>query len=74
VLLTGIEGVTTVNLETESDGAGRTQLVVEYNGDDAEVSAILARLVTHDIPVIHFNEDVRDLEAVFMQATKGIVS
>ncbi len=72
--LTGIEGVTTVNLETEADGAGRSQLVVEYNGDDTEVSAILAKLVTQGIPVVHFSEDVRDLEAVFMQATKGIVS
>ena len=74
VILIGLDGVTAVNLENESDGAGRIQLVVEYNGGDIEVSAILAKLVTLGIPVVHFSEDVRDLEAVFMQATKGIVS
>lgn len=72
--LSGMEGVTSVTLETPSDGAGRSQLVAEYNGDDTEVSAILARLVNLGLPVVHFSEDVRDLEAVFMQATKGIVS
>jgi ABC-2 type transport system ATP-binding protein len=72
--LTGMEGVTNVTVETQADSAGRSQLVAEYNGDDTEVSAILARLVTLGLPVVHFSEDVRDLEAVFMQATKGIVS
>lgn len=72
--LTGIEGITSISVETQADGAGRGQLVVEYNGDDTEVSAILAKLVTQGLPVVHFSEDVRDLEAVFMQATKGIVS
>jgi len=72
--LTGMEGITSVTVETEADSAGRSQLVAEYNGDDTEVSAILAKLVTLGLPVVHFSEDVRDLEAVFMQATKGIVS
>jgi ABC-2 type transport system ATP-binding protein len=72
--LSGLDGVTSVTVEPEADGAGRLQIVVEYNGDDAEVSAILARLVTLGIPIVHFSEDVRDLEAVFMHATKGIVS
>lgn len=72
--LAGMEGVTSVTVETQADSAGRSQLVAEYNGDDTEVSAILARLVTMGLPIVHFSEDVRDLEAVFMQATKGIVS
>jgi ABC-2 type transport system ATP-binding protein len=73
-LLAGVEGVTAVNVEAEGNGAARTEIVVEYNGGDSEVSGILAQLVTAGIPVMHFMEDVRDMEAVFMHATKGIVS
>ncbi len=72
--LLAIEGVTNVNVDSQTEPPGRSELVVEYNGDDAEVSAILAKLVRLDIPVVHFSEDVRDMEAVFMHATKGIVS
>jgi len=73
-LLTSMDGVTATEADSETDGTGRTEIVVEYNGDDSEVSAILAKLVTAGIPVMHFMEDVRDMEAVFMHATKGIVS
>ncbi|MBM4422538.1 MAG: ABC transporter ATP-binding protein [Chloroflexi bacterium] len=73
-LLAGVEGVTAVNVESQVEPPGRSEIVVEYNGDDTEVSAILAKLIGASIPVVHFSEDVRDMEAVFMQATKGIVS
>jgi ABC-2 type transport system ATP-binding protein len=73
--LTGVEGVTDIETEDEEAAVmGRRKLTVEYNGDDAEVSAILAKLVTLGIPVVHFSEDVRDMEEVFMRATQGIVS
>jgi ABC-2 type transport system ATP-binding protein len=72
--LASVDGVTAVNVETRVDPPGRSEIVVEYNGDDTAVSAILARLMALGIPVVHFTEDVRDMEAVFMQATKGIVS
>ncbi|MBI4771585.1 MAG: ABC transporter ATP-binding protein, partial [Chloroflexi bacterium] len=72
--LAAVEGVAEVEVEEQAEGAGRARLVVEYAGDDAAVSAILARLVTQGIPVVHFSEDVRDMEEVFMRATKGIVS
>ncbi len=73
-VLAAIEGVTSVSVASEAEPPARSEIVVEYNGDDTEVSAILAKLVAAGIPVVHFSEDVRDMEAVFMQATKGIVS
>ncbi len=73
-LLAGVEGVTSVSAGQPVEGLNRTEVILEYNGSDAEVSAMLAKLVANGIPVMHFMEDVRDMEAVFMQATKGIVS
>lgn len=72
-LLVEVDGVRTVEVEHQGALPGRHQLVIEYNGADKEVSAILSTLIKKKIPVIHFSEDVRDMEAVFMQATKGIV-
>ncbi len=72
-LLVDVAGVRTVEVEHQGALPGRQQLVIDYNGADKEVSAILSTLIKKKIPVIHFSEDVRDMEAVFMQATKGIV-
>ena len=72
-LLVDVAGVRTVEVEHQGALPGRHQLVIDYNGADKEVSAILSTLIKKKIPVIHFSEDVRDMEAVFMQATKGIV-
>jgi ABC-2 type transport system ATP-binding protein len=49
-------------------------LVVEFSGDDSALSQMLAQLVEQGIPVLHFSEDNRDLEEVFMRATKGLVT
>ena len=72
-LLVDVAGVRTVEVEHQGALPGRHQLVIDYNGADKEVSAILSTLIKKKIPVIHFSEDVRDMEAVFMQATKEIV-
>jgi hypothetical protein len=53
---------------------GRQTLSFEFEGNDQALSSILKDLVSQDIPVLHFREDERDLEAVFLRATKGIVS
>jgi hypothetical protein len=71
-LLFGREGVQMVE-ELKPDN-GRTRLYVSLQGEDADVSNLLADLVRADIPVMHFVEETRDLESVFMRATKGIVS
>ncbi len=71
-LLFGREGVQPVE-ELKPDN-GRTRLYVSLQGEDTDVSNLLADLVRADIPVMHFVEETRDLESVFMRATKGIVS
>lgn len=53
---------------------GRARLHVTLKGEDEEVSKLLKSLVQADVPVLHFTESTRDLESVFMRATKGIVS
>ena len=56
------------------DDHGRKRIKVDFSGDDAGVSALLQALSSRGIPVVNFSEETRDLEAVFMRATKGIVS
>ncbi len=68
-----IPGVLSVT-ELHSNGETRSRFEVEFNGDDQALSEILASLVSKGIPVLHFNEDSRDLEEVFMLATKGLVT
>lgn len=55
-------------------GPARQRLEIEFSGDDAALSGVLAALVAGGIPVVHFSEDSRDLETVFMKATKGLVT
>jgi ABC-2 type transport system ATP-binding protein len=55
-------------------GGGPGSLSLEFSGDDTEVSQMLAELVRSNIPVIHFDTQTPDLEAVFMRATKGLIS
>ncbi|MBN1430156.1 MAG: ABC transporter ATP-binding protein [Anaerolineae bacterium] len=81
-LLGGIEQaqqvlLTTTGIETVdeiSPDNGRNKLHVSLLGDDHAVSDLLATLVKAGVPVMHFTEETRDLESVFMRATKGIVS
>ncbi len=71
-LLFGAKGVERVeDLPGEN---GRARLHVSLAGEDQDVSALLAALVRAEIPIMHFTEETRDLESVFMRATKGIVS
>lgn len=52
----------------------RSRLEIEFNGDDRALSKILSSLVQADIAVLHFSEDTRDLEEVFLRATRGLVT
>ncbi len=67
-----IAGVT--EIKDLADDHGRKRIQVDFNGDDAGVSEMLKVLSSRGIPVVNFSEETRDLEAVFMRATKGIVS
>jgi ABC-2 type transport system ATP-binding protein len=64
-----IEGI-----EELSDENGRQRLHVSLRGEDADVSRLLNVLIKANVPVMHFTEEIRDLESVFMKATQGIVS
>jgi len=53
---------------------GRRRLEFEFSGDDDALSQVLTALIQAGVPVIHFSADSRDLESVFMRATKGLVT
>jgi len=55
-------------------GSGRTRLRLEFSGDDAALAGLLAHLVHNGVAVMHFSEDRRDLEEVFLRATRGQVT
>ncbi|MCI0393964.1 MAG: ABC transporter ATP-binding protein [Chloroflexi bacterium] len=46
----------------------------DFAGNDQDLSHLLASLVSHGIPIISFQEETGDLEDVFMQVTRGVVS
>ena len=52
----------------------RYELDVSFDGDDAVQTSILTQLIERGLPVIGFEEAKIELEDVFMQVTKGIVS
>jgi ABC-2 type transport system ATP-binding protein len=52
----------------------RQRLEFEFIGGDSELSQLLHQLILLEIPVLHFSENTRNLEEVFLQATQGIVS
>ena len=46
----------------------------DFSGNDQELSQLLHQLIENNVQIISFSEEVGDLEDVFMQATKGVVS
>ena len=72
-LLMAAEGVRSVQ-PVGVQGAGRSTLEVEFAGSEEAVSSLLAYLVDRGLRLIHFGQEMRDMEEVFMRATKGIVS
>jgi ABC-2 type transport system ATP-binding protein len=52
----------------------RKRLQLDFNGDDQTLSELIETLVSQGVRLVYFSEDHRDLEEVFMRATKGIVT
>jgi ABC-2 type transport system ATP-binding protein len=79
-VLSKLPGVDSVQVLNGGNGIrspnqrSRLRLEVEFTGDDQAMSALLNSLVEAKIPVINFSADSRDLEEVFMRATKGQVT
>jgi len=71
-LLASVPGV--AEIRDLPDEHGRKRLRVDFSGDDAAVSALLQLLAARGMPVVAFAEELRDLEAMFMRATRGVVS
>ena len=66
-----MDGVSEVR---EVDSSSRVSLEVDFVGDDESIHQLLAKLLGQGLPVIHFSEETKNLEEVFMRTTKGIVS
>jgi hypothetical protein len=47
---------------------------IDFAGDDEGVIALNKMLNDKNIAVLGFNEEVRDLEHMFMRVTKGLVT
>ena len=62
------------NIKTLPGNSGRGRLEFNFTGGDEDLSSLLAELVNQGVSVLHFSEDSRDLEGVFMRATKGLVT
>ncbi len=73
-LLEGTPGILRIeSMPAQNDGS-RQRLEFDFTGDDAALSQLLNSLVGRGIPVVHFSSDSRDMEEVFMRATKGLVT
>lgn len=72
-LLISANQVTNLKLAPEVDVPPET-LQFEFSGNDLDLSRLLNDLVQAGHPIVSFNEVTRDLEDVFLQVTKGIVS
>jgi ABC-2 type transport system ATP-binding protein len=46
---------------------------INFTGDDAALAGLLTHLIERKIPIIHFSEEISNLEAAFMQITTGEV-
>jgi ABC-2 type transport system ATP-binding protein len=73
-LLSGLPGVSTIQILESQNHVGRERLEFHFSGDDAALSGLVASLVDEGIRVVHFSEDQRDLEEVFLHVTKGLVT
>ena len=52
----------------------RSRIEFAFVGSDKQLSELLDAVVKEKIPILHFSEETRDMEAVFMSVTKGIVT
>lgn len=68
----GVAGV--VAAEILEPKAGRSRVRIDFQGDDDGVAAISQALAASGLAILGFQEEVRDLESVFMKVTQGIVS
>jgi ABC-2 type transport system ATP-binding protein len=71
-LVGNIPGV--VNVEIIEPKGGRSRVRIDFTGDDDGVSAINQKIGSEGIAILGFSEETKDLEAMFMRVTKGMVT
>lgn len=71
-LVAGLADVLAVNIiEPKND---RSRVQIDFGGDDDGVATLNQKLNQADILIFGFQEEVKDLESIFMGVTKGIVT
>ena len=73
-ILRNLSGISAVENLTPNGNNGRTRFEFEFTGEESALSDLLTQLIKADIQIIHFSEERRDLEEVFMRVTKGLVT
>jgi len=72
--LSELAGVSNVRQAEGLDQNGRFLLEAEFSGDEKDLTDLLSKLLQKGLPVVHFSEETKNLEEVFLRATQGIVS
>jgi ABC-2 type transport system ATP-binding protein len=73
-ILAGLPSVASIQVLDPQEGVERYDLRFEFTGEDPALSEVLSNLTSKGIPVVYFSENRRDLEEVFLRATKGLVT
>ncbi len=63
-----------LSVEIITPKAGRSRVRVEFSGNDDGIVALNQKLYESGIAILGFQEEVKDLEAMFMRVTKGLVT
>jgi ABC-2 type transport system ATP-binding protein len=71
-LVSGLPNV--IGATTLEPKDGRQRVRIDFTGDDDGVAALNQRIAQAGIAALSFAEETKDLEAMFMRVTKGIVS
>lgn len=73
-ILRSMPGVADLETKPAPSNEGRLRLEFAFMGDDKQLAQLLEKLVDQEIPVVNFNSETRDMEEVFMRATRGLVT
>jgi ABC-2 type transport system ATP-binding protein len=63
-----------INVAVLDPKDGRSRVRIDFTGDDDGVAALNQKLAGAGVAILGFTEETKDLEAMFMRVTKGIVS
>jgi ABC-2 type transport system ATP-binding protein len=66
--------VTTNTAIQKSETVGKSEILIEFTGDDDEQAVLLKSLIDNGHKIANFNEDKADLEDVFLKLTTGAVN